>query len=104
MIKFLLSFSQTGSGKTYSMGIGIDYTTEGIVPRFVYSLFQQLQHKESLDSFQVSVSFLELHQEDLVDLLGGKGLQLSIREDTHGNICWAGVKEEIVSDPNELME
>ncbi|CAO3686562.1 unnamed protein product [Rhizopus stolonifer] len=100
----ILAYGQTGSGKTYSMGIGIDYTTEGIVPRFVYSLFQQLQHKESLDSFQVSVSFLELHQEDLVDLLGGKGLQLSIREDTHGNICWAGVKEEIVSDPNELME
>ncbi|KAG0760116.1 hypothetical protein G6F57_011171 [Rhizopus arrhizus] len=103
----ILAYGQTGSGKTYSMGIGIEYTTnEGIVPRFVHSLFQQLHHKQSLldsFSFQVSVSFLELHQEDLVDLLGDKGFNLTIREDTHGNICWTGVKEEVVCDPKELM-
>ncbi|KAI9255981.1 P-loop containing nucleoside triphosphate hydrolase protein [Sporodiniella umbellata] len=100
----ILAYGQTGSGKTYSMGIGIDYATEGIVPRFVHSLFQQLAQKQDLDSYQVSVSFLELHQEDLVDLLGGKGFQLTIREDTQGNICWTGVKEEVVTDPMELME
>ncbi|ORE12048.1 hypothetical protein BCV72DRAFT_1047 [Rhizopus microsporus var. microsporus] len=88
------------------MGIGLDTTNEGIVPRFVYTMFQQLDYKKTLlssFSYQVSVSFLELHQEDLVDLLGDKGFHLTIREDTNGNICWSGVKEEPVLCPEELM-
>ncbi|KAF7727594.1 hypothetical protein EC973_007355 [Apophysomyces ossiformis] len=100
---------QTGSGKTYSMGIGLDSavnaTNEGIVPRFIHSLFDHLNAKSSPDySFQVSVSFLELHNEDLVDLLSKReGLSLSIREDSHGNICWHGVREEVVTHPLELL-
>ncbi|CEG67610.1 Putative Kinesin-domain-containing protein [Rhizopus microsporus] len=88
------------------MGIGLDTTNEGIVPRFVYTMFQQLDYKKTLlnsFSYQVTVSFLELHQEDLVDLLGDKGFHLTIREDTNGNICWSGVKEEPVLCPEELM-
>ncbi|KAG0166602.1 hypothetical protein DFQ28_007272 [Apophysomyces sp. BC1034] len=101
---------QTGSGKTYSMGIGLESalnaTNEGIVPRFIHSLFDHLHAKSSPDyTFQVSVSFLELHNEDLVDLLSKReGLNLSIREDSHGNICWHGVREEVVTQPTELLE
>jgi hypothetical protein len=99
--------SQTGSGKTYSMGIGID-SNEGIVPRFIDSLFKGLNANKSPNySFQVCVSFLELHNEDLVDLLCVKRRDfinnLTIREDTQGNICWSGVKEEIVTSPHELL-
>ncbi|KAI8641575.1 P-loop containing nucleoside triphosphate hydrolase protein [Parasitella parasitica] len=111
----ILAYGQTGSGKTYSMGIGLDSVmnasvNDGIVPRFIDSLFHSLESKRSDSySFQVYVSFLELHNEDLVDLLcpnvksRREGLNLTIREDSHGNICWAGVREEAVSNPTELM-
>jgi hypothetical protein len=102
------------------MGIGLDSvmnaTNEGIVPRFIDSLFKGLHANKSQNySFQVCVSFLELHNEDLVDLLcpsstvkrrGSESSfvnNLTIREDSQGNICWSGVKEEVVSSPNELM-
>lgn len=96
------------------MGIGLDSvmnasTNDGIVPRFIDSLFSSLESKKSLNySFQICVSFLELHNEDLVDLLcpnvkRKEGLNLTIREDSQGNICWTGVREEVVSNPTELM-
>ncbi|KAG2232436.1 P-loop containing nucleoside triphosphate hydrolase protein [Thamnidium elegans] len=112
----ILAYGQTGSGKTYSMGIGLDSVmnstiNEGIVPRFINSLFEGLNANKSPNySFQVYVSFLELHNEDLVDLLcptavkrTGYVSNLTIREDNQGNICWSGVREEVVTSPNELM-
>jgi hypothetical protein len=100
-------YRQTGSGKTYSMGIGLDSVNEGIVPRFIHSLFENLNSKKTpYYSFEVAVSFLELHNEDLIDLLSPvKGLNnLTIREDLHGNICWTGVREESARTPKELIE
>ncbi|KAF7732083.1 hypothetical protein EC973_006338 [Apophysomyces ossiformis] len=99
------------SGKTYSMGIGLDSAlnalNEGIVPRFIGALFERLAAlQDNGHSCQVSVSFLELYNEDLVDLLcptKREGFNLSIREDSHGNICWSGVKEEVVKSPQELL-
>ncbi|KAI8883549.1 hypothetical protein K501DRAFT_314140 [Backusella circina FSU 941] len=89
------------------MGIGLDSANEGIVPRFIHSLFENLNSKKASHySFQISVSFLELHNEDLIDLLSPvKGLNnLTIREDSHGNICWSGVREEFVRTPKELID
>ncbi|GAA5807233.1 hypothetical protein MFLAVUS_000589 [Mucor flavus] len=112
----ILAYGQTGSGKTYSMGIGLDSVmnstiNEGIVPRFINSLFEGLNANKSPNySFQVYVSFLELHNEDLVDLLCPSAVKrtgyvsnLTIREDNQGNICWSGVREEVVTSPDELM-
>ncbi|RUS22443.1 hypothetical protein BC937DRAFT_89158 [Endogone sp. FLAS-F59071] len=106
---------QTGSGKTYSMGTGLDGNlnseNQGIVPRAIHALFASLhkqQRESSRFSYQVYVSFLELYNEDLVDLLNpqkkANGEQtVSIREDKQGNIYWAGVREELVNSPEELL-
>ena len=58
------------------------------------------------------VSFLELYNEDLIDLLKPQSREsnkkgksdLMIREDANGQIYWAGVKEVAVSSPDELLE
>ncbi|KAI9492658.1 hypothetical protein BDB00DRAFT_883407 [Zychaea mexicana] len=90
------------------MGIGLDSPSSGgIVPRFIDSLFGELAKRQT--SPEVYVSFLELYNEDLVDLLNpavkrGEGLHVSIREDAQGNICWMGVREEPVASPRELLE
>ncbi|KAI8138709.1 hypothetical protein BJV82DRAFT_286826 [Fennellomyces sp. T-0311] len=93
-----------GSGKTFSMGIGLDSArSNGIVPRFIDSLFSEIGKRPTPS--QVMVSFLELYNEDLVDLLNPvRRGDVSIREDAQGNICWMGIREEPVSNAKELLE
>ncbi|CAJ0837022.1 14812_t:CDS:10, partial [Entrophospora sp. SA101] len=107
----ILAYGQTGSGKTYSMGTAIDGANippdhQGIVPRAIYRLFEDLEKKKIKHpsyEYEVAVSFLELYNEDLIDLLNlqrehnkkGKS-DLTIREDANGQIYWAGVKEVTV--------
>ncbi|KAI8340641.1 hypothetical protein BC941DRAFT_510942 [Chlamydoabsidia padenii] len=121
----VLAYGQTGAGKTFSMGLdGLDNTkdkeNQGIVPRCILELFHLLQERTDNEdgySYEVLVSFLELHNEDLIDLLNppimqkrrshnGQPSQLSevsIREDIAGNIYWTGVKEERCHSPDELL-
>jgi hypothetical protein len=86
----------------------------GIVPRVIRSLFQYLKYKSDSNpngyKSSVSVTFLELYNEDLIDLLNPRPRSadpdwggLSIREDGSGNIVWTGVREEHVPDPESLM-
>ncbi|KAJ3098223.1 hypothetical protein HDU96_000096, partial [Phlyctochytrium bullatum] len=113
-----LAYGQTGSGKTWSMGTGLDsaalpFEQLGIVPRAINDIFSKLAKRKSQSpygfKYVVAVSFLELYNEDLVDLLNprprtaGGGGGPTIREDAHGNIIWGGVKEEEVTNPEELL-
>ncbi|KAI8067246.1 hypothetical protein BDF21DRAFT_426139 [Thamnidium elegans] len=114
----ILAYGQTGSGKTFSMGTALDeYTNsenQGIVPRFIDDLFFRLGEKKKnkgLQDFQVFVSYLELYNEDLVDLLNqqpkrkaGHACEVQIREDVHGQIYWSGVREEPCASPAELLQ
>ncbi|KAI8082430.1 hypothetical protein BDF21DRAFT_361565 [Thamnidium elegans] len=117
----ILAYGQTGSGKTFSMGTSIDNTVseqdEGIVPRCIIELFQLLKKREAQDSefkYEIFVSFLELYNEEFIDLLNNtrskrrsanytNSSEVSIREDIAGNIYWSGVKEEICYSPEELL-
>ncbi|CAG8437150.1 4216_t:CDS:2 [Diversispora eburnea] len=114
----ILAYGQTGSGKTHSMGTNLEDTVspehKGMVPRTIETLFQELasrREKNPQCEFEVLVSFLELYNEDLNDLLnplnresGKKGKsELMIREDANGQIYWAGVKEVSVNSPEELL-
>ncbi|KAI9278677.1 hypothetical protein BDA99DRAFT_492852 [Phascolomyces articulosus] len=118
----ILAYGQTGSGKTYSMGTGLENTNdpenEGIVPRCILELFEELQNRADKDpeyNYEVAVSFLELYNEELIDLLNPSTAQkrksgntpnsteVSIREDIAGNIYWSGVREEPCQSPEELL-
>ncbi|KAI8368231.1 uncharacterized protein BYT42DRAFT_123129 [Radiomyces spectabilis] len=119
----ILAYGQTGSGKTYSMGTGLDNganpENEGIVPRCIVELFRTLQEKAEANpnfKYEIFVSFLELYNEELLDLLNSPTTQrrksgsmsippteVTIREDIAGNIYWSGVKEEPCYSPEELL-
>jgi hypothetical protein len=92
------------------MGIGLDSVNsqgddeaQGIVPRAIQSIFSHLKEcKETIPEYKsyVTVSFLELYNEELVDLLSprprsasGTNQCPSIREDGFGKI---GLKFVIV--------
>lgn len=52
------------------------------------------------------VSFVEIYNEDLIDLLVKSDFRppVSIREDAKGNIFWTGVQEIVVASVEEVIQ
>ncbi|KAI0922064.1 hypothetical protein AcV5_000508 [Taiwanofungus camphoratus] len=78
----ILAYGQTGSGKSYSMmGYGAD---KGIIPLTCSELFIRVDDKKSADpnvSFTVEVSYIEIYNEKVRDLLNPKNTgNLRVRE------------------------
>ncbi|KAM7390240.1 hypothetical protein PAMA_008427 [Pampus argenteus] len=65
----VMCFGQTGAGKTYTMtGSTESYKQRGIIPRAIQEVFQEVA-KRTEHSFSVHLSYLEIYNETLVDLL-----------------------------------
>ncbi|KAF8164906.1 kinesin-like protein [Crassisporium funariophilum] len=78
----ILAYGQTGSGKSYSMmGYGAD---KGIIPLTCLELFERVRDKSAQDknlSFTVEVSYIEIYNEKVRDLLNPKNTgNLRVRE------------------------
>lgn len=113
----ILAYGQTSSGKTYSMtGIDLDadpsdpHNGMGIIPRSVSNIFQRSrQIKEERGgawSYSIKSSFIEIYNEDLIDLLGEESVkrEVQIREDKDGHIIWGGLREVAVRNTGEVMK
>jgi len=114
----ILAYGQTSSGKTFTMtGIDLDADPSdpnnqmGIIPRAVSSIFtgarQLKEERGNAWSYSVKGSFIEIYNEDLIDLLGlsdstGARREVLIREDK-GHIIWDGLREVSVKNVNEVM-
>ena len=86
----------------------ISSESKGIIPRAMQTLFSLMnspQHKSR--KFSLKVSFIEIYNEDLIDLLGESygddRPQVTIREDTKGNILWNGLQELKVNGVDDVM-
>src|SRR5439155_25414445 len=82
--------------------------SKGIIPRAMDTLFKSINSSHyKTRKFSLKVSFVELYNEDLIDLLGeGSGdlrPQVMIREDTKGNILWSGLQEIRVNSVEDVM-
>uniref|UniRef100_A0A3Q3M2W2 Kinesin-like protein n=1 Tax=Mastacembelus armatus TaxID=205130 RepID=A0A3Q3M2W2_9TELE len=65
----VMCFGQTGAGKTYTMsGSTKSYKQRGIIPRALQEVFQEVE-KRTEYSISVHMSYLEIYNETLVDLL-----------------------------------
>ncbi|KAJ3888213.1 kinesin domain-containing protein [Lentinula edodes] len=115
----ILAYGQTSSGKTFTMtGIDLDANPSdpnngmGIIPRAVSTIFAEARRlKEERGSswnYSIKGSFIEIYNEDLIDLLSmddgaGGRREVQIREDKDGHIIWGGLREVNVKNPNEVM-
>lgn len=65
----------SGSGKSYTMMGSVDQP--GLIPRLCSSLFERtIQHQREEESFTVEVSYMEIYNEKVRDLLDPKGWSL----------------------------
>ncbi|RHY87453.1 hypothetical protein DYB35_011167 [Aphanomyces astaci] len=75
----IFAYGQTGSGKTHTMmGTGDDH---GIIPKMNEDLFRRVEAQSSdTTKFLITVSFLEIYNEVIKDLLNPSDKVLKIRE------------------------
>lgn len=66
----VLAYGQTGSGKTYTMGTSLkDGYESGLIPKVVDVLFSKIETLKHEIEFQLHVSFIQIHKEEVQDLL-----------------------------------
>ncbi|CAG8542233.1 10754_t:CDS:2 [Paraglomus occultum] len=108
----ILAYGQTSSGKTFTMGTADNTSqspeTKGIIPRAMATVFSHMNSpKYKNRRFTTKVSFIEIYNEELIDLLGEsygeERPQVTIREDTKGKIIWNGLQEFKVNSADEVM-
>lgn len=75
----------------------------GIVQRFAIDLFDSLGNPDREGNYQVTVSFLELYNEDINDLLASHDTHPRIRQNMYGTIDLTGVHQECVQNSEELL-
>ncbi|XP_073176445.1 kinesin-like protein KIF21B isoform X7 [Lepidochelys kempii] len=120
----VLAYGQTGAGKTYTMGTGFDTNIleeeHGIIPRAISHLFSGIEqrkraaqeHGAAVPEFKVSAQFLELYNEEILDLFDSardpdsrhRKSNIKIHEDASGSIYTTGVTSRLISSQDELIQ
>ena len=95
----VFAYGQTSSGKTHTMR-GTD-SDPGIIPLAIRELFGIIAKEER--DFSVRVSYMEIYNEDIKDLLVPGDQKLAIKQSTDG-IVVSGLKEETVTTFEDVMK
>lgn len=121
----LFTYGQTGTGKTHTM-LGYDlwsmaqksgssekypmlsseHSEMGIIPRSMKYLFDKIAHLPS-SRFRVSISYIEIYNEKIVDLLNFDADardRLEIRENKKGEILVPGLVDIEVADISQVFD
>jgi len=103
----VFAYGMTGSGKTYSMQ-GTNFEP-GVIPNAVTDIFSFIRETPSRE-FLLRVSYLEIFNERIYDLLSQDGVQsglqsenIKLREDSKRGVYAFPLKEEIVQTPAQLL-
>uniref|UniRef100_A0A8B9GAK3 Kinesin family member 21B n=1 Tax=Amazona collaria TaxID=241587 RepID=A0A8B9GAK3_9PSIT len=120
----VLAYGQTGAGKTYTMGTGFDLNIseeeQGIIPRAISHLFSGIEERKRVaqsqgraaPEFKVSAQFLELYNEEILDLFDSardpdvrhRKSNIKIHEDASGSIYTTGVTSRLINSQDELIQ
>ncbi|KAL9995282.1 putative plus-end-directed kinesin ATPase [Helianthus debilis subsp. tardiflorus] len=118
----IFAYGQTGTGKTFTMEgeckrsksgpNGELPSGAGVIPRSVKQIFDTLEGQNA--EYSVKVTFLELYNEEITDLLAPEEISkfgmedkqkklLPLMEDGKGGVLVRGLEEEIVTSASEIF-
>ncbi|XP_024885662.1 protein claret segregational-like, partial [Temnothorax curvispinosus] len=103
----VFAYGQTGSGKTYTMEGKSELETEGMMPRTVRYIFSEMEHLKRLGwKYRIEASFLEIYNDNIVDLLDSEPKTHEIRMvDNKGqDLCVSNLQIKEIHSPEELHE
>ncbi|THG18946.1 hypothetical protein TEA_029295 [Camellia sinensis var. sinensis] len=95
----VFAYGVTSSGKTHTMHG--DQNSPGIIPLAIKDVFSIIQDTPGQE-FLLRVSYLEIYNEVINDLLDPTGQNLRVREDAQGTYV-EGIKEEVVLSPGHAL-
>ncbi|XP_071935393.1 kinesin-like protein KIN-7D, mitochondrial isoform X2 [Coffea arabica] len=95
----VFAYGVTSSGKTHTMHG--DQNSPGIIPLAIKDVFSIIQDTPGCE-FLLRVSYLEIYNEVINDLLDPTGQNLRVREDAQGTYV-EGIKEEVVLSPGHAL-
>jgi hypothetical protein len=97
----IFAYGQTGSGKTFNM----TGTPEqpGIIPRLNEALFDRIDSAPPNLRFLVTVSYLEIYNEHVHDLLNPHGRDMKIREHPKLGVYVEGLAELVVKSHDDIQ-
>ncbi|TDG97820.1 hypothetical protein EPR50_G00211840 [Perca flavescens] len=98
----VFAYGPTGCGKTYTM-LGTD-KEPGIYVQTLNDLFRAIEETSDDMLYSVSMSYLEIYNEMIRDLLNPSSGFLDLREDSKGEIQVAGITEVSTINAQEIME
>uniref|UniRef100_A0A7M4FNV2 Kinesin-like protein KIF19 n=1 Tax=Crocodylus porosus TaxID=8502 RepID=A0A7M4FNV2_CROPO len=98
----VFAYGPTGCGKTYTM-LGTDLEP-GIYVRTLNDLFRAIEETSDDMEYEVSMSYLEIYNEMIRDLLNPALGYLDLREDSKGIIQVAGITEVSTINAKEVMQ
>ncbi|CAN0910145.1 Kinesin-like protein KIN-7O [Linum grandiflorum] len=97
----VFAYGQTNSGKTHTMRGSADEL--GVIPLAVHDIFNII-HEDVGREFLLRMSYLEIYNEDINDLLAPEHRKLQIHENLERGIYVAGLREEIVTSPQQVLD
>jgi len=102
----IFAYGQTGTGKTYTMeGFSYNYLSpkKGLIPRAIENIFEYIENNSNSDTtFIIRVTYLQIYNESIDDLLKSEKKHLSIRENHKKGIYVEGLSEWAVCSPNDI--
>ena len=89
----IFAYGQTSTGKTYTMQGEIP-DNEGIIPLTLKEIFDKINSSKDIINSKITVSFIEIYNESINDLLNSTKINLELRETSN--------KEVIVNNLTEI--
>ncbi|XP_074292768.1 kinesin-like protein KIN-1 [Silene latifolia] len=104
----IITYGQTGAGKTYSMeGPGIETTDDmkkGLVPRVIEGIFEMINSSQEATTYSVKLSMVEIYMEKVRDLLDLSKDNIQIKENKSQGILLSGVTEIPVLEAADALQ
>jgi kinesin family member 15 len=117
----IFAYGQTGSGKTFTIQgpselddgqLKTNESERGIMQRSFEYIFQNIEAQKQLIAenndgseleFLIKVSYLEIYNEQIMDLLEPSQVNLHIREDIKKGVYVEGLNEEIITSYKDMI-
>lgn len=98
----VFAYGATGAGKTYTMMGTLE--SPGIMSLTLKDLFAKISHQRTQsETFDVKLSYLEIYNENIRDLLSGKQDFLDLRQDATKGVVVAGITCVKAKSPSEVL-
>ena len=100
----IFAYGQTSTGKTFTMK-GETKSNEGLIPLSIKEIFNSLNNKESsITKYIVKVSYSEIYNETVNDLIDSTKKNLEIRESSQKGIFVNNLSEITVTSVEKAMQ